>query len=236
MSNIRELNLEENLSIAEAMKKSVLDGSMGLGGAIAIEDPATSRILQVRENKLTLRGRSFALENIFKSDAPVDSDYISNLAREVVMFRIGTGGAPASQPFVPTPPSAGDSEMALPAPFRVVDPNVECDDMCQVDVTQYSDARPLSGEDAGKTGYFAKAFDGDSEFVWNPADNKVYRHLRLLISAEDARDLAINEAGLVIADPNDFSGMELFSRVTFASEFMGSDTQKALLIHYYVYA
>jgi len=229
---MRELNINESLLIAEEMRKSDSEG-LGLAGVTAIEDVALNRILEIKRNKLTLRGRTFALEKLFRSPPPAASGYHDDPYREIIMFRIGSGGAPAAQPFNPTPPSAEDVDMAKPIPFRVIG----VDDEADIPANIYLDQRPLTGEDEGKIGLFSKRFETlEPEFVWNPVDNKVYKHIRLLIDSTDAREQAINEAGLVIARPDNFEGAELFSRVTFASEYMASETEKGLLIHYYVYA
>lgn len=222
----------DNAQLADAMKKNLDKGLESAGGILEIVNPANGKSI-LRKNIFLQRGRTFTIEKLFGITAPADTMYIQNLSRTINLFRIGSGGAPINDPFNPSPVAPTQMDLNSPEPFRVVDQN---DSKTWIDESD-KDKYPVFEEDGdGKKLYKYKRFDpAESNFVVNKVDNKIYNHLQLYISPDDARDLKINELALCISTST-FTDIEQFSAVTFDTESMSSETNKGLLIHYYVYA
>ena len=194
-------------------------------------NPQTGKCL-LRKNAIVQRGRTFALEKIHNILAPVESGYIRDLNRSILLFGVGTGGTPVDQPFAPLPVANDATSLTAPAPFRVVDPNNASTAIASAELSSY----PLFTTLNGKRYYYYKTFDQQqTQFVVNKIDNKIYRKIPLYISPNDCRGLKINEIALYFCTPS-YGSIEMYSKATFDSESMSADSGKGLLINYYTYA
>lgn len=202
----------------------------GIAGIVQGVDPATGRVLFRRKNVVTLRGRTFALENLYKDLAPAESGYVRDLLRQINLFKVGSGGAPVNDPFSPIAPSALDLDLVNPVAFRVVNRLVAETALLGEEVPIYK----LPVVKGDNTYYYGKRFENtDPEWILDKAKNTVYKVLNLMISPKDVRNAKINELGLVFSTST-FGSPELYSRVTFDTE---SFTEiKGLLFQYFTYA
>lgn len=202
----------------------------GIGGIMQGVDPVSGRVLFRRKNIVTLRGRTFALENLYKDLAPAESGYVRDLLRQINLFKVGSGGAPINDPFSPIAPSALDLDLVNPVAFRTVNRLVAETALLDEEVPIYQ----LPVVDGDYTYYYGKRFENtDPEWVLDKDKNTVYKVLNLMISPKDVRNAKINELGLVFST-SEFGSPELYSRVTFDTE---SFTEiKGLLFQYFTYA
>jgi hypothetical protein len=215
-------------------------------GKVVFKDKDGNVILE-RDNEIVLRGRTFALEKLFEA-VITGSPYEQNLDRKVSMFKIGSGGAPESNPFEPYEPNYDDMGLTTPQPFLTVDPNKMSDPEKASNpsiVTELSPEQELKyylpvvdSLDPQVTHYYGKTFESQ-EWGFDQANNEVFRKLTLLISDLDVRDLNINELSLMIAHYDDlnnsFQQVEAFSRICFPTENF-SNLSKSVTVEYYIYA
>jgi hypothetical protein len=204
------------------------------GGVLEFVDmvnPVTGNNL-LRKNAIVQRGRTFALEKIHNILAPVETGYIRDLNRSILLFGVGTGGTPVDQPFAPIPVANDSTSLTTPVPFRVVDPNNATTAIAESEISSY----PIFTGLNGKRNYYYKTFDqAQTQFVVNKADNKIYRKIPLYISPNDCRGLKINEIALFFCTAI-YGNIEMYSKATFDTESMSTNTGKGLLINYYTYA
>ena len=221
------------------------------------ENGALIPIFQKRKNIIVLRGRTFGLEKLFGvtiGTAGVDSGipYKSDLNRTILAFGVGNNGAPASAPFsphAPVPNGVNGQQLSNQIPFRYHDDaSLNSGNPAlfipREEIGVYGGATPITNSTT-KFNYYYKRFQNDGEWYFNATENTVYRKLTLRLSPDDCRTAAanyVNELSLFIgrARGNDARGgiqyenMELFSRVTFPTEFLSLG--KALTWEYRVYA
>jgi hypothetical protein len=203
-----------------------------------------------RHNLIVLRGRTFALEKLF--DDPIGSNgggsYISDLNRKIIGFRVGKAGTPAGDPFAPIAPSPLDLNLGERVPFRLHDTDSigEGDPRTFIPPEEISNYGDPTIVDPAKTLYYMKHFDNrDPEWVWDDTTNEVYKKIMLSITNNDCRTEVANRIdelslitarynGLDIHGASIFVNPEIFSRITFPSEFLSGD--KGLEIEYRIYA
>jgi hypothetical protein len=219
-----------------------------LRGRVIIRDDFGNIILE-KDNLIVMRGRTFALESLFKDPIdPAVSGYKVNMNRSVCLFKIGGGGADVkSAPFQPFTPSFSDEDLAAPVPFVIQDPGkydaVEKENnpsIIEVMSTKQKAKYYLPNmKSDGTTEYYGKVFETDPQWVFNKETNEVYKKIMLRINSDEARGYMINELGLVLAEfdsaNNLYKDAELFSRITFDTKSLTSLTEN-LLIEYLVFA
>jgi hypothetical protein len=246
MSEIK-LKFEEALKIADDIRQPA--SRLGMRGRIRLIDPVTGKVILEKDNLIVMRGRTYALESLFKDPIdPAASGYKVNLNRTVGLFKIGSGGADIqSAPFQPFTPLYSDEDMAVPVPFVTLDSgkydSQEKENNPSI-VEQMSENQkrkyylPTQRQD-GTSEYFGKVFEVEPQWVFNKSTNEVYKKIMLKIDANEARGYMINELGLVIAEydatNNVWKDAELFSRVTFDTQSLTSLT-RSLLVEYLIFA
>lgn len=223
----------DDLNLAEDMKKSyqanLENGIPGMGGIVRGVNPVTGKMI-LKSNIIVQRGRTFSLEKLFGDVVPAQYNYTQNIDRTINLFRVGSGGAPAADPFNPTPPAATDEDLSIKAPFRIVDPNDPSTFLTASEEGIYF--QPEVQPD-GRTFYFSKAFDAVPTWIVNKAENRIYRSIQLTIDPKDVRGFGINELGLCISDSN-HENIELFSR--FTTETIPFFGNTGMVFEYLVYA
>lgn len=236
------------------------DGFGGMTGIVDMVDKTTGRVVfRKRHNLIVLRGRTFALEKLFNDT--IDNfgvtggnrPYVSDLDRKVIAFGVGKGGAPASEPFAPyAPPPTGANGVGLAQriPFRFHDTGQSTSGdpglfIPAGEILNYGGAEQVVGS-ITQYMYYLKHFDTrDPTWFFDEAANTVYKQLVMTVSADDCRTGSsnwINElslffsrvAGLDSRGGVVFSSPEMFSRITFPTEFLSPT--KVLEITYRVYA
>lgn len=263
MSSIKRIEVSDAMDIArdERVNQSV-DGIplTGLTGIVTMREPASGRVVfQQRKNLIVLRGRTFALEKLFDDtigSAGVNTGvtaYQSDLNRKVMAFGVGRGGAPASDPFAPyAPPPTGANGLGLaaPVPFRLhnTSQSASADPLLFIpagEIGNYGGAAVVSGT-TNQFNYYLKHFDNrDPSWFFDENANTVYKEILLSITGDDCRTGTsnyINELALFFsrAGSSDarggatFTTPEMFSRITFPTEFLSST--KVLQIVYRIYA
>jgi hypothetical protein len=230
----------------------------GITGEVTLIDSTTGRVcFRERKNLIVLRGRTFALEKVFNDT--IDNfgvndglvPYVSDLDRKVIAFGIGKGGAPASDPFAsyaPAPTGPTGVQLAERIPFRLHDTSGVIDDNTFIpgnEIGNYGGAEMVEGHPT-QFNYYLKHFDNaDPAWMFNEEKNTVYKQITLSISAGDCRSATsnwINELALYFSRQDGFDvrggavfiNPEMFSRITFPTEFLTEN--KALEIIYNIYA
>lgn len=201
----------------------------GLDGVLNFFDTSTGRLVMRKKNKVVLRGRTFAIENVWKKtvNPQVATGYIADLNRRVNFFKVGKGGTPVNDLFAPLPVSPTAEALNNEIPFQIVLPGGS---LLATDPTSYV----KSVVEGANTAYYGKQFDNrDPEMVFNKADNRIAMRMELSISQYDLRDKFINEIGLFFSSTT-FNSPELYSKVHFPTEpFTGT---KGLLVEYWAFA
>jgi hypothetical protein len=201
----------------------------GLNGVLNFINPANGQLLFRKSNKVVLRGRTFAIENVFKKmvNPQVATNYLANLNRKVNFFKVGKGGTPINDLFAPLTISPISEMLNSEIPFQSIPSNAQ---LLATDPTTYI----LPVVEGAKTSYYGKQFDNrDPEFIFSKEDNRVAIRMELSISEYDLRDRYINELGLYFSTTS-FAQPELYSKVHFPSEsFTGT---KGLLVEYWAFA
>ena len=261
MTETKQITFEDAMDIARdehVNREYRVDG--GFAGIVTMREPAENRIVfQKRCNLIVLRGRTFALEKIFSDTIDTFGvndgvrPYVSDLDRKVIAFGVGKGGAPASDPFAPyAPPPTGANGVALAqrVPFRLHDTTraTSGDPLLYVpsgEITNYGGAEAIVGQTT-QFYYYLKHFDSrDPVWMFDEAKNTVYKQITMSITADDCRTATsnwINElclyfgrvGGSDVRGGVNFSNPEMFSRITFPTEYLSAN--KALEIVYNVYA
>ena len=237
MSEIKHLTLEESL----LFRDHKVDGRKEpqLQGFVVVKDAETGKVLLAKKNLVVRKGREMTLRQIFRIPGSINGETESSLKdKSILLFGIGSGGAPNNDPFSPFAPTPSDEGLNAEMPFRLI---TAADAMAPGEAVLYSDGRSSTG---GTTEWYKKTFsNGHGDLTIDPATDEVYVKLRLQISKAEARDQFVNELGLFWAKYNasateqnaKYSEYAMFSRITFFTEPLPSNTNKALDIDYYVY-
>lgn len=237
MNDIKELSFEEQL----LFKDNKVNGRKQpqLGGFVVVKDADSGKILLAKKNLVVRRGREMTLRQIFRIPGSVNGETESSLAsKSILLFGIGSGGAPNNDPFNPFAPTPADGDLSAPMPFRI---SSAADPLPAGDVAKYTDGRNTN---LGMTEWYKKTFsNGHGQITVNPDTDETFVKLQLQITKDEARDHFVNELALywakfdgAAADMNaKYSEYTIFSRITFLTEPLPSNTNKALDIDYYVY-
>jgi hypothetical protein len=237
MNDIKELSFEEQL----LFKDNKVDGRKQpqLGGFVIVKDADSGKILLAKKNLVIRRGREMTLRQIFRIPGSITDETESTLKdKSILLFGIGSGGAPNNDPFNPFAPTPSDTDLNSAMSFRIT---TAAAPMPTSDVSLYTDGRASTG---GATEWFKKAFsNGHGEITINPTTDETFVKLQLQITKDDARDHFVNELALYWARFNSsatdmnakYTEYTMFSRITFLTEPLPSNTSKALDIDYYVY-
>lgn len=231
----------------------------GLAGIVTMRDNTGRVCFQKRHNLVVLRGRTFALEKLFADTIDTFGvnvgarPYLSDLDRRIVAFGVGKGGAPASDPFSPyAPPPTGATGVQLGQriPFRLHDTTQSTagDPLVYIpsaEIANYGGAEQIVNNTT-QFYYYLKHFDNhDPVWMFDETANTVYKQISMSITDEDCRTAAsnwVNELCLYFARPAGvddrggvvFTNPEMFSRITFPTEFLSAN--KMLEITYNIYA
>ena len=261
-NNVKHISFSDAMDIArdEMVNREIREqNQMGMTGIVTMKDDTGRVCFSRRHNLIVLRGRTYALEKLFNDT--IDSNgvnggrrpYISDLDRKIIAFGVGKGGTPSSDPFAPyAPPPIGPNGVGLAqqVPFRLHDSamSVSGDPLVYIphnEMANYGGAEAVEGSTSQHM-YTLKHFDSrDPTWMFNENENTVYKQIKMSITANDCRTSAsnwINELSLFFARPAgmdprggvSFANPEMFSRITFPTEFLSAN--KALEIVYNVYA
>lgn len=237
MSDVKYLNFEEQL----LFKDNQVDGRKEpqLGGFVVVKDAETGKVLLAKKNLVVRRGREMTLRQIFRIPGSVAGETEAVLKdKSILLFGIGSGGAPSNDPFNPFAPTPSDTNLSNAFPFRI---SSAAAPLPTADVPFYTDGRAGTG---GTMEWFKKTFsNGRGEITINPTTDETFVKLKLQITKDDSRDRFVNELALFWAKLNTsatdqnakYSEYTMFSRITFLTEPLPSNTNKALDIDYYVY-
>ena len=243
--------------LATMLTDDVLENNAKYDNLVTLYDDTSERqvIFAKRKNLVVLRGRTFSLELLFNSPIGalgVDSGqaYISDLNRKIICFGVGNGGTPSSDPFAPfavLPKGIPGQKLANQIPFRIHDTTASPNDsqlfIPSTEISNYAGEVSLS---VTRKQYMFKHFDiREPEWVYNSNENTVYKKIILKLTENDCRTLVsnqVNELGLffgrqvgVLANGSaDIRNLEMYSRITFPTEFL--DVDKKLTFEYRVYA
>ena len=236
METIKQMTFEERKIFNDSLFKKT---AQRISGLVVVKDAATGEILLTKKNLVVRSGRETSLRKIFNIPDTINSESESMLKdKSVLLFGLGTGGAPSSDPFSPFAPSPADTELNSPIPFVT---SSASNPLSSSDTLLYSDYRTSSGNTFD---WFKKTFsNGKGELTVDPSTDEVYMKLQLQISASEVRDKFVNELGLYWAKYNasgsdqnaKYSSYKLFSRITFLTEPFPSNTAKAIDIDYYIF-
>lgn len=229
------------------------DGITHLKGHVKIyhiKDEFENLIIE-KDNLITLRGRSYALEQLFKE--PINGSGLVNTNRVPCLFKIGSGGADIGQnganglPFNPYIPSFDDTDLGNPVPFLSIDPAKNSNELSENNpsiVTELAESDlntyflPKETR-SGVSSYYGKIFEAGSSYVYDQSRNTVFRKIELKVTQQEARGNLINELGLVIAELDTTNHIakdaELSTRVTFPSIAL-TDLNSHIRVEYYLYA
>ena len=237
MSDTKYLNFEEQL----LFKDNKVDGRSEprLGGFVVVKDAESGKILMAKKNLVVRRGREMTLRQIFRIPGSITGETEATLKdKSILLFGIGSGGAPNNDPFNPFAPTPADTDLSAAFPFRV---SSAASPIPTAEAGLFTDSRAGTG---GTTEWYKKTFtNGHGEITVNPATDETYVKLALQITKDDSRDRFVNELALYWAKYNasgadqnaKYSEYTMFSRITFLTEPLPSNTNKALDIDYYVY-
>jgi hypothetical protein len=237
----KELNFEEQL----LFKDNKINGRTepNLGGFCVFKDAETGKILLAKKNLVVRNGRELTLRKIFNIARIPDNTTEIMKNKSILLFGIGNGGTAEGTPFMlnsPTySPTPSDNNLRSEISFRT---SSIAAPIPEFEANMYTDFR--INQDIRYNSWYKKSFtNGNGEITINPATDETFVKLKLNITKDDARDKFVNELGLFFAeyDPlgsnmNEvYSKFDLFSRITFMTEPLPSNTSKALEIDYYVY-
>jgi hypothetical protein len=262
--NIKHITFEDAMDLArdEMVNAEIRDGlgdRGGLAGIVTMTDNEGRVCFTKRHNLIVLRGRTFGLEKLFNNtignvgvnDGAVP--YVSDLDRQVIAFGVGKGGAPASDPFSPyAPPPTGVNGVRLASrvPIRSHDTALVTSgnplQFIPADkILNYGGAEKVVGATTAWL-YYLKHFDNRTPvWVFNETANTVYKKTMLSLTDTDCRTAAsnwINElalyfgraSGLDARGGSSIVNPEMFSRITFPTEYLSAN--KSLAIEYRIYA
>jgi hypothetical protein len=261
--NIKQISFQDAMDLArdEMINQEVRDSMHdrgGLAGEVTMTDNTGRICFQKRHNLIVLRGRTFGLEKLF--DTTIGNNgvnngavpYVSDIDRKILAFGVGKGGTPNSDPFSPyAPPPIGVNgvRLATKIPFRAHDTSQSGSGnpllfVPSNEIANYGGAEKPQGS-LTLWNYYLKAFDAVPTWVFNEQSNTVYKKILLSVTEMDCRTAQsniINELALYFARATGldarggtvFTNPEMFSRITFPTEFMS--VNKALAIEYRIYA
>jgi hypothetical protein len=233
MHDVKKLSFEEQLLFKDHEVNSRKEPN--LGGFVVVKDAETGKVLLAKKNLVVRQGRELTLRKIFNNGDTAGSN--------ILTFGIGKGGAPDNSPFVPTLPTPGDADLTSRLPFRVTDAANPIPDAEQ---SAYTDSQTDPNNASGKVWYKKNFANGNGVVTVNASTDETFVKLELKITKDDARDLFVNELGLFFAtfnaagavtttDNAKYTNFKMFSRITFMTEPLPSNSNKALDIDYYVY-
>jgi hypothetical protein len=262
--HIKRINFADAMDMArdEHINREYREEMAGLGGMagiVTMTDETGRVVFSERKNLIVLRGRVFALEKLFNDGIDTFGvngglqPYITDLNRQIISFGVGKGGAPASDPFAPyAPPPTGANGVALAnrVPFRLHDTSKSAsgDPLLYVpggEIGNYGGAENIVGQPT-QFYYYMKHFDSrDPVWFFDEAKNQVYKQITMSVTPNDCRTSTsnwINElclyfsrvAGVDARGGVSFANPEMFSRITFPTEYLSAN--KALEVQYNVYA
>ena len=259
---LQDTTLHEMLMDGFASSHDV-QSRMALTGVLVVKD-AHGHVIARKKNLVVLRGRVFALEKIFGITAGTitdsggpEGDYIANLNRQVCLFSLGSGGAPAETPFVPSAPSALDSGCTTPIALRTWKPAVDGGtklDWDPNDVYHQSDhgISEVDPSDGNVYNFDLKRINTaddtyvpiwvyDNEIIG--AANTAAVKMSLEVEPDDADNQQFNEIAVHFAANTDvewstttarFTDIEPLTHLTFATE--PNQLKMDLTFEYYVFA
>lgn len=231
----REITVEESFLFKDHNVNPVKEGP--LNGFVVVKDE-NGEILIAKKNLVVRAGRNLSLRKIFGQPGFIaNEDEAALNQKKVLLFGIGKGGAPMSDPFNPLPPTPSDTDLSSPIPFRSSSSALP---LLPSEEALYTDGRDVNGT----MQWYKKRFsNGNGEFVVDSANDFVYNKLQLQVTDKEARDLFVNEISLFYAQYSPsgltqnlkYTNYSIFSRFTLQTEPLPSNTNKALNIDYYVY-
>ena len=259
MSNEKNKQLEICDRLNDVHDDALMGGSTEMKGLVTMTDTETGRVVfSMRKNLIVLRGRVAALEQLFKDpignngvSGSVANPYLSNLNRKIVGFAVGSGGAvSASSPFEVKAVNPRERWLSNAVPFRIHDSSATASTpeifIPEAERPFYAKGEAVSGK-PNQRAYFIKRFDNFTPtWNFNETNNEVFKEIQMTISASDCRTVAapqLSELMLVMAelqagaDANGAAVMtdiEIFSRITFPTEFLSSE--KSLSVSYRIFA
>ena len=188
------------------------DNDLDLRGYVEIFsiDNNSNKKLVSKSNLIVYRGREWVLSRLVNYDntniLPLSSNYISWLS-------VGTGGAPASSPLSPIPPTNTDIALNNEVPIIANAPNL--------------------ADNGNKIGF------SDITFLQDNLNLNKYLILRLdiLLDQTMCNGYNINEAGLWVSNSNDptiANQFYLFSHITFPTIAKGTDISVQFI--WYIYS
>jgi hypothetical protein len=261
-NHIKQITVHDALTLIrdERVNRRQRRAGPWVAGYVTLRDETGRVVFQNRPNLIVLRGRTFALERIFNSPIGINGvnsglvPYISDVNRQVIAFGVGSGGAPAGDPFAPyAPPPTGSAGVALSqaVPFRLHDTSQAgggnaLNYIAPLDIVDYATGVPVTGQPT-QTLYYMKRFDVlDPAWYFNETANTVYKAVMTTISENDCRtgttsnqinELCLYFGRLGTLDANGANTVvspEMFSRITFPTEYFSGT--KALTFEYRIYA
>lgn len=197
--------------------------------------------LKDKWNTVTLRGRSYALEALFRDSLPGGTaqgaySYAQNLNRVPILFGVGSGGAPVGDPFNNVVFPGDAVEPINRVPFRVVDTTQPLTALAPGEELVY-----YGGVTVGTvTRYYLKRFEVlDPAWSFDANLLEVYKRIVCRIGNKDCRGELVNEFNFFIAeydaDNNLMLNPELLSGVTMPTQDFAPPL-KQFLLEYYFYA
>jgi hypothetical protein len=232
---INKIDIKDYLKQEDLVKKNFLeemvDTKEGFSGILVFKDGKSRNILFRTKNKVVLRGRTFALENLYKETIFSSSGYIQNLNRSINLFQVGNGGTPLNDPFNPLPVSHDDENLKNKLAFRktLVSATQDVINPVNEDIYKGYEIDSLTGSKS----YYYKRFENQNPvFIFDKKNNLIYKKLELFVSVDDCRNTEINEVGLFFSSIN-FTQPEMYSRSVFPTYPIR--TFDTLLIEYYTY-
>lgn len=250
----RKLNFKDGLEFGDAAGKdkfeeimnSAPDG-MGLRGMVVFKTPQ-GKVLLVKKNLVVLRGRTFALENLFDMDLDetFPPDYAINRARKICLFKVGRGGTLPDDPFNPIVVQPLERDLADPAPFRTLVPGLGDAFVGEEGDRYFGENIIVGGPDGDVMEYYFKRINVSTSFnpewEYDQQTNTVAVKMVLKLDDNDTEGMLINELGMFAAEMGvetgtgkvTFKDPEMVSRITFDTEAMKGN--KEILIDYYIFA
>jgi len=202
-----------------------MESNLNLKNKIRVYDKKTKKFLWEKENLVVTSGRIFALESI--SSFLTQDNINAGSGRKLLYFSIGNGGILSGQHNAPIPPVSSDNMESMRNTRVAFTNNNENGRYCKCDSVDKK--------------FYGKFFDtltnGDRWADLNKFTNNISIIYSASIDETDARGEAINEIGFYYGRINEAGQVVddgLFSRITFASEFLLGT--KSLQILYYIYA
>jgi hypothetical protein len=243
----KEGSLRDEFNLTSGSDKGASLGRMR--GRVVMKDEDGNIILE-KDNLIVLRGRTFALEQLFNDPIVPESNYRMNLNRKICLFMMGSGGADVqASPFNPYTPKFSNEALGNREPFIILDPNKLSDpekannpsyvEAMNPELSDmYFDGVP-DADDPSVVRYYAKKFETEPTWEIDKLNDEVYKKILLRVSPMDLRYKFINELCLCFAEydavTNTYKDIELFSRITFDTESLNNLT-KQIIVEYYVYA